>query len=40
MVGTEKMRSHSESRGDHLGGGQIQQNSLGGEDRRVFSITG
>jgi hypothetical protein len=29
-VGTEKKRSLSESRGDHLGGGQNQQKSLGG----------
>jgi hypothetical protein len=39
MVGTKKMRSHSESRGDHIGGVQFQQNLLGG-DRKVFSITG
>ncbi len=29
-AGTEKKRSHSESRGDHIGGDQNQQNSLGG----------
>jgi hypothetical protein len=28
-TGTENKRSHSESRGDHIGGGQNQQNSLG-----------
>jgi hypothetical protein len=29
-VGTEKKGSLSESRGDHIGGGQNQQQSLGG----------
>ena len=31
-AGTGKKRSLSESRGDHLGGGQNQQNSLGGPE--------
>jgi hypothetical protein len=34
MAGTEKKRSHSESRGDHLRGGQNQQNSLEGTGGR------
>jgi len=29
-VGTRKKRSQSESRGDHIRGGQIQQKSVGG----------
>ena len=33
-AGTGKKRSLSESRGDHLGGGQNQQNSLGGTGGR------
>ena len=33
MVGSKKRRSHLESRGDHIRGGQIQQKSLGGTGR-------
>ena len=37
MVATEKMRSHSESRGFHYGGGQNQQKSLGGPEGVQYS---
>jgi hypothetical protein len=36
-AGTEKKRSLSESRGDHIGGGQNQQNSLGGPERVQYN---